>query len=142
MYTITLNAWCIYFTRHFLWAASLFSVTISVKQELYDVNQDLFHCQTPLYVVVILTHQSAITLKSLTGDMNNIKYLITMAPLIHMNNKQSVLGVDVSEAGKMNKHKDQSDFVKTNWVKASPKWQLLWSMQWILPTNSIQRKNR
>ena len=67
-------------------------------------------------------HRSATTLKPLTGELNNIDHLITMAPV----KGWDILGsegtvsscVDVLEAGKMGKRKDLSDFHKGQIVMA------------------------
>lgn len=60
-------------------------------------------------------HRLAITLKPLRGEVNNIDYLITVAPvkgwdIISSKSSESVLDVGVLEAGRMGKCKELSDF--------------------------------
>ena len=89
---------------------------------------------------------SAITLP-LTGEVNNTDYLVIMAFV----SLWDILGIKVKllsskllcwKAGKMGKRKDLRDFEKCqivmldDWVRASPKLQLLWGvpgLQWSVP---------
>lgn len=68
---------------------------------------------TNFFTILVLILVSAITLKPLRGEVNNIDYVVTMSPLkgdiIYLANEQLVIEVDVF-AGKIGKHKDLSNF--------------------------------
>lgn len=70
------------------------------------LNTQKAHLLNMKYIVL----RSATTWKPLTGEMNNINYLITTAHVNRWDILGSIYIVIVLEAGKMGKYKDLSNF--------------------------------
>lgn len=76
-------------------------------------------CDIQLYNI----HPSAITIKQVRGEGNNINFLVTLGPVMGWDilaaSEKSVLKVNVLETGKMDKCNDLSDFDKGQTVMRS-----------------------